>query len=165
MEYFMKLTLWMGSAFLISALGANSGVADTPSTSSGTYTVPVKPALRPYATYDISDLAATSANGVFTLAYTIPEEFTGVDNQVVSFTGTDTPHALMTLTGTHGTASCLRAQGEMTCLMQMANLQIDPVAVATYLKANAKSPEELAGRTQVDALFSGEPIGVVTFTY
>ncbi len=140
--------------------------------SENTYTVPVKEELKPWATFELEDVALKVQKGKrVKLEYTFPKYLIGEENFYVEARGNcsdrncSTP---VTLNGDYGTFVCeihmetqtakCRGDYNRKTLPVLKEGGLEPVQ--QYLKANISDPTELANRQSVLVAFSHEAAGV-----
>ena len=139
--------------------------ADETVTSTAQYSVPVPTDLMIYAQFSIKNVKQSKEGNHVSFIYDLPTELVGPAPLTVALFGTIVPGSPLTLEGERGTGTCILSvdhQGAV-CKIQYRNLNIDPSAVETYLKANVKDAAQLAGRLDVSARFIHEPVGIVSY--
>ena len=117
--------------------------------------------LKPFATYPIKDIHTTeSADGVVTIAYTLPLELTGAENKIVlSSTDKTTNGAYTNFKGPNGEANC----DAQACNVRYKNVDSDLGLVKSLLISQGVGGLELGKRIEIARQFSGDPAGIIHF--
>ncbi len=130
------------------------------------YSVPVPPALEPYASYPLEDVSLCNqpAGGPpgIELGYSLPALLVG-KKQRVAFAGAyDAATDTYALSGDNGTATCHPTGAAWRCDEAFVGLVHDLEEVAK--EAEDLDPAEAQARLEVAEIFRGDPIGILDFS-
>lgn len=139
-------------------VAAGDGAVATPFGGSAVYFVPPR---GPTTTYEVGSVTWTIEGDVVHLGYGLPRLLLG-EMQRVTFRGTYTPGAAMTLTSADGTATCTLDPSPgvaLRCEERFTGLTVDLEGVRR--EALRVDPTQVDARVMVSQRFSIEPIGVL----
>jgi hypothetical protein len=139
---------------ILAGFSCASAMADS---SQVTYSVPVPENLAAYASFNIPAQYTKTADSI-SVSYVLPQDLTG--NQMTvqlqgSLSGT-------TLEGPNAQATCTDIQNMASCKITYTGLPLDLATTEQYLSSKYTNSTGLKYRQQVAAIFSSEPVGIIT---
>ena len=133
------------------------------------YFVPVPPELSPYACSPLHHLKLKSSDDQTILSFALPKQLTGTALPMMEFSGPSNTSPLI-LEGVFGALTCNVEKSKiLDCFIryneQYKNIlaQLDS-EVKKAMGHQISDPNELSKRIRVWEVFSGDPLGVVTFS-
>jgi hypothetical protein len=159
------MRLW--SVVLVILFFANPNIGFSAS-GEGTYMVPTPNALSPQATFNLDEVSwSTTSDGRKKLRYKLPNDLVGAQSIVVEMEGVVASNSeFIPLSGSAGSAQCMRSTTGVTCLIRLPNLVVDATEASQYLDRKYSDDQLLlAKRKSVAVIFQREPIGIVSITF
>jgi hypothetical protein len=127
----------------------------------GYYVVPAPSDIASAATFGMTEVEWTVANGVATLHYDLPVGLVGGDRSVSLSGPISATSTSVNLTSTNGTGTCTATGNLITCSEELANLGSLPISQAVIAQTAVTDGQPVASRMQIASLFSSDPIGTV----
>jgi hypothetical protein len=159
---FVLFLILVGQNSLAHAEGTTNGRSPA---SQATYSVPVSPALQPFATYPIAPPQVTSSASEVVVTYQLPAELVGRNSPPIIFRGQATTYGTnhFLLSGANGHADCEKLAASTRCQVAFQNLHVDFASAAEQIKMSSLSSTEISARMQIARSFGGDPVGVLEY--
>lgn len=131
------------------------------------YRVPTTPDLEAFARFEMPYLSFNRIDNQYVLSYILPLDLAAGKSSLHEFTGTigENTGNTLRLSGAPGTATCIRAEAQLTCDINYSQNYANSQELEAYLGAKYHDQPELMQKIlNLAVSFQNDPFGVIEMT-
>ena len=129
------------------------------------YSVPVSPNLEEFAIFEIEAPQIVKEGTNIQITYKMPEELVGEKFPLVTMVGTIARKDSFVLLGENVKAECVVVSEQTNCRMEFSDLELNKQDIAKVIREKSKNIKEERIRRKIAKVFSGDPVGVFSYSY